>query len=263
MRKNTFNVTSSWTEIFDVEVTDFYVLHLRELADLECSGMITFCEFGNNVSGNVIQNIENRGVVNISTELPTTFRFTDSPSRTYELQKSLANKLEIRITSGTNIIVTFTLFYGGIPQPSATISDSNNQFVSSTTTEELISFDTNDSLNRISHTSNSSQIVIQVPGTYRFEIVAQLGGATADVDIWLRKNGVDIPRTNRRKTLQSANDYVLLSITSTQTAAANDYFELVQASTSTLAGLIALAAQVSPTRPATPSIVLTVNKISD
>ena len=263
MRRNTLSVTSSWAEIFDVEVADFYVLHLREQADLQCSGMITLCEFGNNVSGNVIQNIENRGVVNISTELPTTFRFTDSPSRTYELQKSITNKLEIRITAGTNIMVTFTLFYGGIPQPSATISDSNSQLVTSTTTEEVITFDTNDSLNRITHTASSSQIVIQVPGTYRFEIVAQLSGAIADVDIWLRKNGVDIPRTNRRKTLESANDYTLLSITSTQTCVANDYYEVVQASTSTLAGLVALPAQVSPTRPATPSIVLTVNKISD
>ena len=263
MLTNTFTVTSSWVEIFDVDVADFYVLQLKEQADVECSGMITLCEFGSNVSGNEIHNIENRGVTNISRQLPTTFRFVDSPARTYELQKSLTNKLEIRITAGTNIIVTFTLFYGGIPQRCATISDSNTQLVSSTTTEEVITFDTNELLNRITHTASSSQIVIQVPGTYRFEIVAQLSGGIADVDIWLRRNGVDIPRTNRRKTLESASDYALLSITSTQTAAANDYFEVVQASTSTLAGLVALPAQVSPTRPATPSIVLTVNKISD
>lgn len=267
MLTNTFTVTSVWTQGFDIEVNNSYVLYLKEQSELECSGMIRFSESGNVSSGNVIQNIDNRGVVNISRQLPTTFNFAESLSRTYELRKSVSNKLEIRLTTGTDMIVTFSLFYGGIEkigiQPHATISDSTSQFVSSTTNEQVITFDTNESLNLITHTVSTSSIAIQIAGTYRIEILAQLSGAIANIDIWVRKNGVDIPRTNHRKSLQSANDYTLLSITFTQTAVANDYYEVVQSSTDILAGLVSIPSQVNPVRPATPSIVFVINKISD
>lgn len=148
--------------------------------------------------------------------------------------------------------------------PYASVSSSTTQLVASTTTAQVITYETNEVLNLITHSTsvNPSRITIQVSGTYLVTLSAELSGGLADVNIWLRKNGTDVPRSNSVSHL-AGTDNRAVTLTYMVTAVANDYLELVQASTNSSVGLTATGAGINPTRPVIPSILITVNKISD
>lgn len=150
-------------------------------------------------------------------------------------------------------------------QPNGCFSSSVSQFVSSTTTAKVIAYETDEIINQVTHstTVNPSRVTVQVTGTYLVTFSAQLHGASADIDIWLRQNGADVARTNSRSSLQNSGDYRILTVTFIVPAVVNDYFELVQSSTNISAGLFAVSAGTNPTRPSIPSIIITINKISD
>lgn len=150
-------------------------------------------------------------------------------------------------------------------QPYGCFSSSINQYVSSTTTAQALTYETDETINMIGHstTVNPSRMVVQVPGTYLITFSAQLHGAAADIDIWLRQNGTDVVRSNSRSSLQNSNDYRILTVTFIVPAVANDYFELVQSSTNTSAGIYAVSTGTNPTRPSIPSVIVTINKVSE
>jgi hypothetical protein len=207
-------------------------------------------------------------IKNLSTTIPTPIlTIATASSQTIDGNASwlLETSKEIItvISDGTNWIIISTM--GELAsQPYGSVSSSVNQFVSSTTTLKLITYETNEVLNLITHstTVNPSRIAIQVSGTYLITFSAELSGGSADVDIWLRQNGTDVPRSNSRSHL-AGTDYRILTVTFIVGAVANDYFELVQSSTNTSVGLTAVVAGINPTRPAITSIIATINKISD
>jgi hypothetical protein len=147
-------------------------------------------------------------------------------------------------------------------QPYARLGDTGSQFVSSVSTEAVINLSLFSPSNIITQ-QTSSQILMNQNGTYLFAMNAQVGGAAADVDIWYRKNGVDIPNTNIRSTIQNVNDKRVSSFTFIDTALATDYYELYQASTDIDAGILSFFGITGPNRPNIPSITVTINKVSD
>jgi hypothetical protein len=148
--------------------------------------------------------------------------------------------------------------------PYASLSSTTTQLVTSTTTSRLVNFEIEEAINLITHstTVNPSRITVQISGDYLITYSGELTGGVADVGIWLRENGVDVPRSNSVSHL-TGTDYRILTSSFVVSANANDYFELVQSSTNTIVGLTSIAAGTNPTRPSIPSIVLTINKISD
>jgi hypothetical protein len=147
-------------------------------------------------------------------------------------------------------------------QPYARFGDTGNQFVSSTTIESAINLNLFSPSNSISHPTGT-QILINQNGTYLFVFAAHIGGAAADIDIWYKKNGINVPMSNIRSTIQNVNDSRIMSYAFLDTAIATDYYELYQASTDVNAGIIAFSGITGPTRPNILSISLTVNRISD
>lgn len=206
-------------------------------------------------------------IKNASTTVPTpVLTIATQSGQTIDGNASrLLNQSKEMITvmsNGTNwIIISHGTLTG---QPSCTVSSSLNQSVSTTTTSALITFETNEVLNSITHstTVNPSRITVPVNGAYSISFSAVVGGGDGIIDIWLRKNGTDVPRTNC-PTTSLGTGILRLTATFVVNAVANDYFELVQASTNIAAGLRGNTAQINPIRPATPSIILTVNKLGD
>jgi hypothetical protein len=149
--------------------------------------------------------------------------------------------------------------------PYAIISDTTSQFVAATSTEKAITFNTNDMINFITHSTsiNPSRIIIQFAGIYSLKYTIQIGGGTGSLDFWLRKNGLDLPRTNFRTNLQSASDFQTINMSFILSLNAGDYLEVFQASSSLTAGIIAVTGLTFPTRPDIASIVLTISKISE
>ena len=136
-----------------------------------------------------------------------------------------------------------------------------------TTVARVITLNSNDEVHLITHSTvtDPSRIVVQLAGGYLVTTSLQLGSTSGSgtVDIWLRLNGSDLAGSNSRSFLTAASDLRILTVTFVLTLAANDYIEFVEASSNVNAGVTAFGAATLPTRPATPSIIVTINKVSD
>jgi hypothetical protein len=115
-----------------------------------------------------------------------------------------------------------------------------------------------------------SKIVMECPGTYSITYSLQLqsfSNSSETVDIWFRQKGVDIPDSNSVFGLgpRKASDIPARGIASLNffvDADTQDEFEIMWHVSSSDVSIPAFAAGTSPTRPATPSAIVTVQFVS-
>jgi hypothetical protein len=203
--------------------------------------------------------------------VPDEVRHSGNKTFTNLLVKNLLTTRKLRVCGDANILGTLTvngkMFNPNRPltHPYAMISDNTSQFVESITSEALVTLNTNVLLNQITHSTlvNPSRVIIQVPGIYVITFRAQINGGSADINLWVKKNGIDVAGSSSKSSLQNANDYRLVTVTLITSAVAHDYYEIVQASTNINVGLAALPPELDPIRPDSSSIVFTIYKISD
>lgn len=131
-----------------------------------------------------------------------------------------------------------------------------------------ITYTTTDYSNGV-YLSNSSRLNVRNAGVYNLQFSAQLSNddtSIHDMDIWLRKNGSNVVGTNGQVSVPNKHGGVLGNTLPAWNyiidLAANDYVELVWNTTSTQVFLNYIAAQSTPTRPATASIIATMQYIA-
>lgn len=116
--------------------------------------------------------------------------------------------------------------------------------------------------------SPTSRVFVAETGIYNLQFSAQLdktgGGAAAEIFIWLRVNGADVPYSASKVVVQGANTELIAAWNFVQVLKANDYFEIAWSSTDTTA-IIAVAPATAgpPAIPAIPSVILTVSWVSN
>jgi len=113
-------------------------------------------------------------------------------------------------------------------------------------------------------TGSSTQIQVDLSGVYNIQFSAQANitqGSNGTIYIWLRVNGVNIASTTGKENISNANGHIL-SWNYILPLNAGDYIELVWSSTDIHCQLLYEAASGSPTKPAIPSIILTVQAVS-
>lgn len=175
-----------------------------------------------------------------------------------------------RISSDTKIVLvpySASSFTDSIPY--GAFQDSTDQTAASTTVAYPMTFNTTDYSNGV-YLSNSSRLNVRNAGVYNLQFSAQLenqDNAQHDVDIWFRKNGTNITNSNSIFTVPARKSasifgHVIATLNFYIELAANDYVEIVWRAESTLVSIEQTAAQTSPTRPATPSIIATMQAIS-
>jgi len=184
---------------------------------------------------------------------------------------TFSNVLRLYFNRLSNNLNLLTSGVGGqyISHVYGAFSDSTSQTAVSTTVAYPITFNTIDYSNGVTVTSNS-RITVEYEGLYNFQFSVQLENTTAaavDIDIWLRKNGTDIPASNSRFGLpvyRSAGNpsHVIGSLNYFIELQPTDYVELIWCTTDVGAGLAAYVAGTSPTRPAVPSIIATMSFVS-
>jgi len=113
------------------------------------------------------------------------------------------------------------------------------------------------------------KIRVDYSGLYNVQFSIQLANADSqiqDIDIWLRKNGSDVAGSNSKFSVDSKhgsiNGHVIAALNFNIELAKDDYVSLAWATTSTLVTVEHLAAQTTPTRPATPSAIVTIQYLS-
>jgi hypothetical protein len=131
------------------------------------------------------------------------------------------------------------------------------------TTANKITYNTTDISNGVSIAS-SSRITMDNGGIYNIQFSAQLDKTDSGddaVDIWLCKNGSNVANTNTQITLVGNNGKHVAAWNFVVQAQAGDYYELCWSSADTGVFLNYITSQASPTRPAIPSVILTVTQI--
>ena len=153
--------------------------------------------------------------------------------------------------------------------PYGAFQDSTDQTAASTTVAYPITFDTTDFSNGV-YLSNSSRMNVRNSGIYNLQFSLQLenqDNAQHDVDIWFRKNGTNITASNSKFTVPARKSasifgHVIAAINYFVELAANDYVEIVWRTENTLVSLEQTPAESSPTRPATPSVIATMQYVA-
>jgi hypothetical protein len=138
--------------------------------------------------------------------------------------------------------------------------DTTDQTNAGATAANIITYNTTDFASGISIVSNS-QITIANSGKYNIQFSAQFqksSGGEDNVDIWLKKNGSNVANSNTKLTLAGNPGYAVAAWNLLVDATAGDYYQLAWASADTTMELHADGTGVDPTRPAIPSIILSV-----
>jgi len=130
-------------------------------------------------------------------------------------------------------------------------------------TPTVMKLNTNAFSNGISVVGNT-KITFAYTGTYDIQFSAQFhhtgGGGSGDtVDIWLRKNGVDVPFSATSVTITASAKYVVPAWDWMIQANTSDYFEIYWANDNANIHIDALPASVVPAvHPTIPSVIVSV-----
>jgi hypothetical protein len=172
----------------------------------------------------------------------------------------------------TNALQSIASPRGGrfINNPYGAFQDGTDQTAANTTTAYAITFDTTDFNNGVT-LSNSSRLNVSQAGIYNIQFSVQLvntTNASVDIDIWFRKNGTNIDKSNSRFGLaprKSAGDpfHLIGAINFFVSLDTNDYVELMWRTSDVGAYIEHYAASSTPTRPSIPSVIATVTFVSN
>jgi len=108
----------------------------------------------------------------------------------------------------------------------------------------------------------NTYIKTQNAGVYNIQFSAQVDktdSGTDSVDIWIRKNGIDLLDSATTVTLTGNNDKSVAAWNWFVQSATNDYYQLIWASADTDMRLLAEAS--SSVHPGVPSVILTANRV--
>jgi hypothetical protein len=157
-----------------------------------------------------------------------------------------------------------------INKPYGAFQDSTDQTAANTTTAYVVTFDTTDFSNGVT-LSNSSRLNVSQDGLYNLEFSIQFKNTTNDtqeVDVWFRKNGTNIDRSNSRFGMQarkSSGDpaHMIAAINFYVDMLSGDYVEIMWRPSDTGVSIEHYGTSTTPTRPAVPSIIATLTYVSN
>jgi hypothetical protein len=154
---------------------------------------------------------------------------------------------------------------GFLTAPYASYIDTTDQVTASTTTAYPVKYNINDAQYGFTHTAGTSAITADYTGKYliTFSGVFQSSAPNKIFNVWLRVNGVDYAMSNTNFQLLGTAQNRIVTVTYIVPLAAGQNIELVMQSNDTGGKLDFTTHQHSPDRPVCPSIILTVNKISN
>lgn len=144
------------------------------------------------------------------------------------------------------------------------------QTATSTTTAYPIYLDTTVFSNGVTLVSDS-RLTVAYAGIWNVQFSLQLKNTSnegQDFDIWFRQNGVNIDDSNtrfhvnaRKSTGDPSHGVAALNFFASMDV--DDYIEIVGCTTSTNLSLETFSAGTSPTRPAIPSVIVTMSFVSN
>lgn len=165
----------------------------------------------------------------------------------------------INISAGSSS--TTTKYYGAF-------SDYTNQTLASTTTGQVMTFNTTDLGSHGVSLATTSRMKVDHAGIYNFQWSGQFACTSSqlqDTYVWLRLNGTDVVGSTGQISVPnshgSVDGHILVGWNFLLSLNANDYIELVWGGSSTTLRIATTAAGTSPTRPSTASLIATFQQV--
>lgn len=154
--------------------------------------------------------------------------------------------------------------------PFGAFQDSTNQTAANTTTAYAITYDTTDFSNGVT-LSNSSRLNVSQDGIYNIQFSIQFKNTSNDghdMDVWFRKNGTNIDKSNSRFHIparKSSGDpsHLIAALNFFVDLSATDYVEIMWLPSNTAVSIEFFGTSSSPTRPAVPSVITTLSFVSN
>lgn len=144
--------------------------------------------------------------------------------------------------------------------PYAMFSDTTTQAISSTTANQLVSFNTTELLSGITKTS-ATRFTFPTAGTYLITVsaIADTTVASKHIELWIAVDGSFVARSNTRLEM-AANTEMTLAVSFLYTFTANQYLEFYTWGDDKACEWLATASAGG--RPIVPSIIVTMNMVS-
>jgi hypothetical protein len=151
----------------------------------------------------------------------------------------------------------FGSFFSTVTQSATTIN-----------TPKAMTFNNTDAFSSGVSIVSNSQITVDTTGIYNLQFSAQIDRVTTSgvdkIEIWFRKQGVDIPNSTTKVTVSgSANQAkVVASWNIYLSLTAGQYVELMYSVTDLQVQIVTEAENLVVPYPATPSVIVTIEKIN-
>lgn len=193
-----------------------------------------------------------------------------SKSLSEDITSPIGNSLAIYKEEASNLLMLKDIYgntdyLNNFYNPSGTYQGSFYDTTTQTTLgseKKAMTLNTTDISNGIS-VVNSSQVKVTNAGVYNLQFSAQLvrtsGGSTANVIIWLRKNGNDVPNTSTIVTFRNNGDFLVASWNFFSQMSVNDYLQVMWYSTD--ANIQIKYQSATANYPAVPSLIVTMSKV--
>jgi len=173
-------------------------------------------------------------------------------------------------TNVTGLLTTESITVHGnvsIKRPYGMFSSTETQVMTVADTAYPVTFNWTENAFQIVKASGNSNFSVQQTGNYLIEISAITDTDTVNkhIDIWVQKNGANLPRSNTKVQLPSANTKTLITVPFIVELNTTDSFRLMMGSDDGGSQLLYVAASGSGANavPETPSIIMTITKLSE
>jgi hypothetical protein len=188
----------------------------------------------------------------------------DTLSLSNRINLKLSGKDTISLSNRINSIASLSVVYDY-----GSFYDTAKQLASAVSSATAIKFSYNGLLNNISVQPNtsgqSSKITVKHAGVYRVQYSIQMIKPDVGVDeasVWIRRNGSAYVNTNTNFNIAGSNIKNLLTGNYLVDLGDNDYIELYFSVKNISTAATGNTAQASPSRPATPSVYIILQKLN-
>jgi hypothetical protein len=196
---------------------------------------------------------------------------TSGVAYSQEVQNQNNGSLRTFFIKLANALQALTSSGGGkyINNPFGAFQSLVDQSIASANTAYAMTLDTTDFSNGVT-TSNSSRINVTNAGLYNLQWSGQFVNTDSqiyDSSVWLRVNGTNLTGSTGVLSIPNShggvNGQLIVGWNYFLELAQNDYVELYWSATNTSISLQHFAAQTSPTRPSTASLIVTMTFVSN
>ena len=146
--------------------------------------------------------------------------------------------------------------------------DMTDQTAASTTTAYVVNLGNANADNNGVSVVSGNRVTVANAGVYNIAVSVQVTSTNVQIHdawFWFRKNGTDIPASCSQISVPQSHGgtagALIFYVNIFEKMAAGDYIQLVWSSSDLAVSLQHVNALTSPTRPETPSVILTVNQV--